>query len=403
MTKVKKMKRLAVLGAMTLTVLWSPHNAVDAYSYPGMDIPIDDSMEQLKPEFKFADFQIDQYWTDGMRWAIINNLISGYLNEKNPITGKYENLLKPANHLTEAQFLAVMFRYTDPKELKNTPNKDGWWAHSSYVMAHKYNLPTKATATNKTYANLPITRGQVAQILASRHFGGVVDERTAVDFFIQNGISSQKDYDDYMPNDNLSRAHIVTFMMNYDTFVYNEEAVPVWGYDDFNQTAYWADSMIWAINKGIISGYKSVMNTNTGEYENLLKPSDSLTEAQFLSVLFRSAKPEELSTTSEVNGWWASKGYILADKYNIPTTASAYNSKGSDEVMTRGKVAVAIATLHHGKVLSERQAVDFMYEAEISTGYDSSKTTFENFGVQDKLTRAHIVTFMKNYDNYLNQ
>ncbi|CAM5186028.1 hypothetical protein UACE39S_04417 [Ureibacillus acetophenoni] len=37
--------------------------------------------------------------------------MSGYLNVLNTKTGKYENLLRPNNNLTEAQFLTVLFRY----------------------------------------------------------------------------------------------------------------------------------------------------------------------------------------------------------------------------------------------------------------------------------------------------
>ncbi|CAM5186020.1 hypothetical protein UACE39S_04416 [Ureibacillus acetophenoni] len=88
-----------------------------------------------------------------------------------------------------------------------------------YQLADKYNLPTKSTLANKSYANLPITRGKMAQILVSKHLDKVVSEREAVEFFIANGFTSAKSYEQYKPNDNLARAHIVTFMRNYDTFL----------------------------------------------------------------------------------------------------------------------------------------------------------------------------------------
>lgn len=167
----------------------------------------------------FADFKTGQYWSDNMLWAIEKGLISGYTNVKNPKTGKLENLIKPQDNLTESQFLAVMFRYTNPTELSNTKPTTSWWASTSYQLAQKYNLPTNATLSNRTQADKPITRGKMAQILASKHFGKLVDERTAVDFFLKNKITSQKDYNDYMPKGTLTRAHIVTFMKNYDTYL----------------------------------------------------------------------------------------------------------------------------------------------------------------------------------------
>lgn len=167
----------------------------------------------------FADFKTGQYWSDNMLWAIEKGLISGYTNVKNPQTGKLENLIKPQNNLTESQFLAVLFRYTNPDELNSTKPATSWWASAPYQLAEKYKLPTNATLSNRTNADKPISRGKMAQILVSKYQGEVVSEKAAVDFFIKNKISSQKDYKDFMPTQTLSRAHIVTFMKNYDTYL----------------------------------------------------------------------------------------------------------------------------------------------------------------------------------------
>jgi uncharacterized protein YkwD len=177
----------------------------------------------------YADYKPGLYWSANMLWAIEKGLISGYSNVKNPKTGKLENLLKPNDNLTEAQFLSVLFRYTNATELKNTkPTDSKWWASTAYQLAAKYKLPTKSTLTKRTSANQVITRGKMAQILASKHYGKVVTEQTAVSFMYSAGLSTgyvdktgktPKTYASFGPNDKLMRAHIVTFMKNYDTYL----------------------------------------------------------------------------------------------------------------------------------------------------------------------------------------
>lgn len=350
----------------------------------------------------YADFNPNAYWADNMLWAIDRGLMSGYKDVKNPKTGKLENQLRPNNNLTESQLLTVLFRYTNPTEFQNTK---GSGLTPAYQLANKYKLPTKSTVNNSAHAHNPVTRGLVAQIMATKHFGELVDEKTAVQFFIDSGMTSMGDYKAYNPDGNVTRAHIVTFMKNYDTFLNSDKKNIKLNrvYTDFNPNAYWSDNMLWAIEKGMISGYTNVKNNKTGKTENLLKPNNNLTEAQFVSVLFRYAQPEQMNTLQPINGWWASTGYQLADQYNIPTKGSANSTANSGHQMTRGEVAVAIATLHHGRVMSERDAVQFMYRAGISSGYQSGITTYENFGAKNKLTRAHIVTFIKNYDTYMNR
>lgn len=195
---------------------WSFTTKADPYATP-------------TPVSKFTDYQSGEYWSENMLWAIDQGLISGYTNVKNKTTGKYENLLRPQDKLTEAQFLAVMFRYTNKDELAKTkPADPNYWASTAYQLAEKYKLPTNATLTNRKSASVAITRGKMAQILASKHFNKYVSERSAVQFMYDAGLSSgyldkdgrtPKTYESYGANEILLRAHIVTFMKNYDTYL----------------------------------------------------------------------------------------------------------------------------------------------------------------------------------------
>jgi hypothetical protein len=177
----------------------------------------------------FVDYKTGQYWSEPMLWAINKGLISGYTNVKNPKTGKLENWIKPMDVLTEAQFLSVMFRYTNKAELDATkPTVPTYWASTAYQLAAKYKLPTNSTLTNRTYASKVITRGKMAHILASKHYGKAVSQQTAVQFMYNAGLSNgyvdkygktPKTYASYGVNDGLKRGQIATFMKNYDAYL----------------------------------------------------------------------------------------------------------------------------------------------------------------------------------------
>jgi len=122
-------------------------------------------------------------------------LIAGF-EEKNPKTGKVEKLLKPSDPLTEAQFLTILFRYSESSELLMTPAKDDkWWASKTYVLAEKLKLPTKGSHGNRKAADAPLTRGEMAVLMASYHNmkyngGGVLNERQAVQMMYDLGLSN---------------------------------------------------------------------------------------------------------------------------------------------------------------------------------------------------------------------
>lgn len=177
-------------------------------------------------------------------------------------------------------------------------------------------------------------------------------------------------------------------------------------YADFRTGQYWSEPFLWAINKGLISGYTNVKNPKTGKLENWLKPMDNLTEAQFLSVMFRYTNKDELAKTKPVDPkYWASTSYQLAAKYKLPTLSTLKNKTAAGKPITRGKMAHILATKHFGKPVSQQTAVQFMYDAGLSSGYTDksgkSPKTYASYGVNDVLKRGHIATFMKNYDAYL--
>lgn len=167
---------------------------------------------------KFADYNANQYWAEDFQWAVNRGIINGDQNVYNPVTKKYENLLKPNTNLTENQMLSVLLRYFKPDELASTKPKTSWVADVNYQLANKYGLPVNGanTASKKALANKDITRGNFARILASMHYGRTVSQPVAIQFLRDYGLTTAKTDKDFMPTSSLTRAHAVAFFHRYE-------------------------------------------------------------------------------------------------------------------------------------------------------------------------------------------
>ena len=166
----------------------------------------------------FVDFNTTAWWRDDMVWAIDRGIIEGYGKAWNEKTKKYEKQLQPNAQLTEAHFLTIFFRYAQ-KDVKNTSS---WNRSGLYNMAKKYKMPVLATeesTTSKALANKGIRRGKLAQLMASYHYEKTVSEKEAIQFFLDNGITTATSIVDYRPDEILTRAQIFAFIQRYDSFV----------------------------------------------------------------------------------------------------------------------------------------------------------------------------------------
>lgn len=172
---------------------------------------------------KFADYNANQYWAEDFKWAVNIGIISGYLNVKNPSTGKYENLLKPYTNLTENQMLTILFRYFKPSELASTNANTTWYGDKNYQLATKYSLPVLGanTASKQAIAGKDITRGNFARILASMHYGKTLSQSEAIKFLRDKGLTTTKTNEEFKPNDSLTRAHAVAFFHRYEKIFNN--------------------------------------------------------------------------------------------------------------------------------------------------------------------------------------
>lgn len=167
-------------------------------------------------------------------------------------------------------------------------------------------------------------------------------------------------------------------------------AVPTFaasGFSDVGQ--YWAtDAINWAAKIGIV----------TGVGNNLFAPTKTLTEAEFAVMLCRmgNVQPVEESTAAH----WAQPYYNALKPYALPLDGYADNetaNKNKSKTISRGKVARIIAA-KDGFNLNMEQAVYFMYSNNLSSGMSSVKT-YENYGVNNTLTRDQAAVFMQRIYN----
>ncbi|MFC3886491.1 CAP domain-containing protein [Bacillus songklensis] len=155
-------------------------------------------------------------------------------------------------------------------------------------------------------------------------------------------------------------------------------------YHDFNEKAYWAQPATWAVEQGVMRGYVN---------EHLLKPYQVLTEGQYLTMLLRYLAPKELGDTPLSANHW-STAYQVAERYHLPVKGIAK----ANVPIRRGDTALILAQAVTGKVMTEEQAVKWMYDHQISTGYQTKQgtypKTYESFHPNASLTRAQGVTML---------
>lgn len=176
-------------------------------------------------------------------------------------------------------------------------------------------------------------------------------------------------------------------------------SIDVSKFADYRADQYWAEDFQWAVNRGIINGYQNVYNPTTKKYENLLKPYTNLTENQMLSVLLRYFKPDELASTKPKTSWVADVNYQLASKYGLPVNGANTASKQAlaNKDITRGNFARILASMHHGRTVSQKEAIQFLRDYGLTTA-----KTDKDFMPTSSLTRAHAVAFFHRYEQTFN-
>jgi len=149
---------------------------------------------------------------------------------------------------------------------------------------------------------------------------------------------------------------------------------------------YWAtDAIKWAAEKGVVEGYT----------DGTFKPSQNVKEAEFAAILARYVDntDKELIKEREPGKHWSQSIYDELLRWALPLKGYTDDTI-KDSVITRGDVARVIAA-KNGFNLTERQAVYYMYENDLSTGMFPGRLDFDSYGVDKPLQRDQITQFMK--------
>lgn len=147
---------------------------------------------------------------------------------------------------------------------------------------------------------------------------------------------------------------------------------------------YWAyDSVKWAYEKGIISGYD----------DGTFKPGGLLTEAQFVAILTRYYEDlaSEVSTVKYTGNHWADANYEVLAQHKVPLLGYT-NSVYKNTPVMRGLIAQVISHLN-GSENDLESSINYLFKEGISVGKTSQGNIYDRFGHKDNLTRAHAVVF----------
>ena len=121
----------------------------------------------------------------------------------------------------------------------------------------------------------------------------------------------------------------------------------------------------------------------------LLKPYQRVTEAQTLAMMFR-----HMFGTKDSTKWqWYDSYYDVAraEGLDINTTPNA--------PVRRGDVAKMLAYLYTGTHFAERDAIQWLYDNNITTGKNpNAPKDYSNFAPNELMVRAHLVSFMHRAD-----
>ena len=188
---------------------------VDSTLTPAPVTPVNPKPDYSEYYEKYADFSSA---AEDMIWAIDKGLIQGYSNEWYAKTNKKETILKPNSPLTEYHFLKIFFRYAE-KDALASYEEMSLWKDGVYHIAEKYNLPVLGSEKSKAKADEGIKRGKLAQLMASYHYGKTVSEETAIQFFINNGLTVKSNVKEFGRGDTLTRKQVSSFIQRYDAFL----------------------------------------------------------------------------------------------------------------------------------------------------------------------------------------
>lgn len=116
-----------------------------------------------------------------------------------------------------------------------------------------------------------------------------------------------------------------------------------------------------------------------------------LSESEFLSLLMREFAASELVKMPSDGTHKSAQVYHFAKRLGLPVVGTSYTSFGDDPIK-RKNAARIIAQAFTGKLYSEKDSVDWMYQVN---AYINEEMTFDAFAPELTLTKEDATEFMK--------
>lgn len=153
----------------------------------------------------FKDIPQSYSGYNAIEWAVEKKIIGGYT----------DNTFRKSDALLESQFLAVFSRYFNPT-IDQRPKGPYWFSnYYTYLTENGLAVPGNKDKTNQTK---PVTRGTFALLLAQSQDPSIKDQRTAINWLYEKGITrgfgqSTDPFIDFRPESSLERGQVASFFM----------------------------------------------------------------------------------------------------------------------------------------------------------------------------------------------
>lgn len=158
---------------------------------------------------QFDDVKKSNWAYSTVQWAIANNVVKGYP----------DGTFRPEKQVSESEFLMMFISAYQ----KVTPTKgQKHWADPVYVIAKNLNWPVNGVsndAVGRATREMPITRGEVANIIAGANGVNLVDA-AAIQYLLNENLAAGKTGNTvagYKGGDYLTRAEAVAFIQRVKT------------------------------------------------------------------------------------------------------------------------------------------------------------------------------------------
>nr|WP_106783088.1 hypothetical protein [Lysinibacillus timonensis] len=188
---------------------------------------------------------------------------------------------------------------------------------------------------------------------------------------------------------------------------------------DFKADQYWADAITWMYANEILAGSSTKTKIKgTNEYYRQFMPNSNLTETQLLAMLFRYTANDDISNFPSSEQDYGVVYYNMAKAIGLTTKGDAGENRAKgNQAITREEMAILFVQTITGEKMNGREAIQFLYDNDISSGLSATRTvnriqtkadgtqytvqaqetyspkTYESFNPKGKLTRAHVSAF----------